>query len=525
MSLRRAVWDVVRAAAASRRVVERSEPQQLARRPRVSRSDYGYAAGEWSNLTADWSLTPLTMYAQVTQQLNNLRGRARREVANNDYARRYVGLLRNGVVGPDGFMLQAQFQNPDGSLDRVANQAFEDHWKKWSLDPEACDVRGRLTFPQMCNQLVGQLPADGEFLLRRWARGPMGLQYQVLEPMLLDVNHKTELPNGNLIRCGIELDPFLRPVAYHLSERTEYYLPSGRRERVPASEIIHGFIDLGVDQLRGLPWLSGPMQRLHMLGGYEEAAVINARYGASKMGIIQRGESEYTGERDKKGNGIEELTPGTIEEIGPNDTWHSWDPSYPTGEFGDFVKAQLRGVASGLMMSATSLSQDLAGVSYNSLRHDRLETSDTFKLLQDWFANALLRPVYTDWLAIQLLRGIPIPRRGGGSRPANVAALEKYKRVRWQGRRWQWVDPLKEVQSVKEQLALGIISPQAVMREAGRDPEEVWRELAEAEAQGWTPPASGTSKPDDESETDGDDGAATTEPEPGAEGDGSNQSD
>lgn len=441
----------------------------------------GFAAAEVDNLTWDWSMTPQTTYSLVTQQLTNLRARARVEARRNDYAVRAIGMIKNGVVGPDGFQLQCMFTDPGGTLDKVANQAFEDHWHRWAENPEAVDVRGHFDFAQLCNHLVGNLPTDGEFFLRRWRRGPMGIQYQVIEPMLLDVQHQDELPGGVTVRCGIELDPFLKPRAFYFSERTDYYYATGRRIRVPADEIIHGFIPIGIDQLRGLPWLSTPMMRMHMTNGYEEAAVVNARYGASKMGFITRGEERYRGATDAAGRPIEELTPGAIQELGPNDHFEGFSPDYPRGEFQDFVRQMLRGVASGLQLSYPTLANDLEGVNYNSLRHDALESRDVFMALQAWFKSVVLRRIYADWLVVQLARGVPIPRRAGGSRPANPARLDHYSQVRWQGRRWQWVDPAKEIAAAREALEMKVTSRAQIMRERGMDPETIWREVEEEE--------------------------------------------
>lgn len=474
-----------------------------------------FAAAEFTNLTFDWAMSPQTTYQLVHQQLNTLRARARVEARRNDYVARYISMLKTGVVGPDGFQLQCMFTNPAGDLDELANSAFEEHWKKWACDPENCDVRGQFDFAQICSQLVGSMPTDGEFILRRWERGPMGLQYQVIEPVLLDVQHQDDLPNGRVIRCGIELDQFLKPIAYWFNKRTDYYYATGDRYRVPAGQIIHGFLPIGIDQLRGLPWLSGPMQRLHMLGGYEEAAIINARYGAAKMGFIRRGDSSYKGPTDTTGRPIDELTPGTIEELGPDDTFEGFDPTYPATEFADFVKQQLRGVASGLNASYPTLANDLEGVNYNSLRHDALESRDVWRALQEWFKTVAMRRVYEDWLTTQLVAGIPIPRaRGGGARPANPLRRDKYRRMRFQGRRWQWVDPAKDMAANQTALELKLTSRSRIIREQGLDPEDVFREIAEEEkrfgpivakgANGNTNENTGKSEPDDGSESDDD---------------------
>ncbi len=446
---------------------------------RPNQMDRTWLAGQYDDLTADWAITPQWAYS-LTHYLSNLRARARSEYRTNDFARRYVGLLKSGVVGPNGFTLQAQFEDPRGR-DMVASQAFEKHWKRWAQDPRACDVRRVQTLTEMCHQWMLCLATDGEVFVRVRRSGPWGFSLQTIEPLTIDHTYMDELPNGNVVRFGVEVDGNNAPVAFYKNTGNArdfpYPYPTGERERIPASEIYHLYLLESIDQVRGFPWLSTPMYRMHMLGGFEESALINARAGAAKMGFKkQRDPERYQGEGGI-GAGVEETPPGlAVDYLNENEEWVAYDPTYPTGDFKDYVQQMLRGVASGLEMSYPTLANDLAGVNYSSLRHDALTERDTYMRLQNWMADHLLTPLYNDWLSIQLMRGIPIPRNGGGSRPANVASIEKYRDIRWIGRRWQWVDPQKEIQAAAEAVQLGVTTRAQIIRDNGRDPDEVFEE-------------------------------------------------
>lgn len=461
-----------------------------------------WAASEWSDLTADWPLSTPTGFQLVFQGLGNLRARARYEYRRNDYARRFVGMLKNGVVGPDGFALQCQFEDPRGP-DEVANDAFEAHWRKWANDPNNCDVQRRSTFTQQCRQIVGQLAMDGEILIRKWTRGPMGFQLQVIDPVLLDVTYHDRLPNGNRVSFGIEIDGFGGALAYWFSNVNEWGHQSSDRVRVPADQVHHVYLTEFADQLRGIPLLATPSMRMHMVAGYENAALIAARVGAGKMGFIKRREPElYTGEQNVHGGAVDSVEPGTIGELSADEDWVPYDPTYPTGEFSDFVRQTLRGVASGLEVSYPTLANDLEGVNYTSLRHDSLTERDIYSGMQRWLIDTLLMPLWRSWLDVQLIRGVPIPKSGGGSRLALVQRREKYEKIRWQGRRWQWVDPLKEVQAAEKAISLGIETRAQCIRDRGRDPEEVFAEW-EREIERFGPVA-GSKTPTQEPEPDGD---------------------
>ena len=78
------------------------------------------------------------------------------KVKNNDYAKKFVGMVQNNVVGPDGFRLQVRIEDRPGVPDRLASAAIEAAWADWC---KAADITGthRTTFHPL------QLPTK-----RRW---------------------------------------------------------------------------------------------------------------------------------------------------------------------------------------------------------------------------------------------------------------------------------------------------------------------------------------------------------------------
>lgn len=439
-----------------------------------------YPAGEWDDLTADWLQTPIPAYQVMHSQLSVLRGRARNEYRKNDYAKGFVGMLQTGVVGPKGFTLHTMFKNPDDQVDKVAGRAFEKHFKKWSK-PRNCDVRGLQSFAAMQRTWMAQLAVDGEIFVRWFNRGPMGYQLQTLDPMLVDLQYNDiNSQTGNRIRFGVELDEFGAPVAFYFNTAVEFTYQTGERVRVPASQIYHCYLVEFVDQYRGVPWIATPSYRMHMLDGFEEAALVNARAGANKLGFRKTLEPERlsgdTDEGAREQREIEASFPGLIDELGENETFETHDPTFPTGDYADYVKQCLRGIAAGLQVSYPTLAKDLEGVNYTSLRHDALNERDVYMALQNWLGEHLLERIYNDWLMVQIPRGIPIPRNGGGSRMASPGRMEKYREVEFQGRRWKWVDPQKESAGNKTELEMATTTRAQIIRDKGLDPEELFDE-------------------------------------------------
>ncbi|CAN8142216.1 hypothetical protein THIOSC15_3450015 [uncultured Thiomicrorhabdus sp.] len=227
-----------------------------------------------------------------------------------------------------------------------------------------------------------------------------------------------------------------------------------------------------------MPQAAAALTRLNMLGGFEEAALVNARAGATKMGFITMPEGgDYAGVGDSvdaDGSQIDEAAPGEWHTLPAGAGVENYDPAYPSNEFGVFVKSMLRGIAAGLGISYHTLANDLEGVNYSSGRLGELADREVWKGIQDWFIEQFMTPVFEVWLQTELKAGnIRLPN-------GSLLPYSKYSKLNapvWQARRWQWVDPQKEMNAPEKAIDLGLKSRSEIIREMGRDPNEVWREI------------------------------------------------
>lgn len=469
-------------------VTERS----IQKRPRQPQLKRAYGAAQSSNLTSSWTTAAKTADQVVYQNLRVLRARSRDQFEGNDFARRFVEMVKTHVVGPDGFNLQATVEGRDGKLDTVANDAIEREWKSWQRS-RTSHAPGHLHFTDFCRLAMGALATDGEVIIHRRLGSKYGAyQYALtfIDPVLLDVLYNEDLRNGHRVRFGIEYDEDDRAVAYYFAKSSHLpYLPHGEKEyrRVPAEEITHLYISERVGQRRGIPWLATPLLRMQMLDGYSEAAVTAARLGAAKAVFYRSdgdGDPDLSGIATLEENGqlVEEIDPASANILPPGVIPDAYDPTYPHQQFDSFVKAQLRSIAAGLGVSYHKMANDLEGVNYSSGRLGELEDRELWKRLQNWMIESFIRPLYEDWLALQLKLGtITVPTRTG---PMPLSGtFDRYARVSIQGRRWEWTDPQKEANGNKINLDNYLTSPQRVLRNAGHDPEEIvnewkkWRQM------------------------------------------------
>jgi lambda family phage portal protein len=443
-----------------------------------------YSGAAATRLTAGWSAANQHPDIEIAGALATLRARARELERNDDYARRFFNLLKTNVIGPHGIKLQSKAKDRNGGLDTWANEQIEAAWKEWGK-PKFCSVTGTLSRNELCKLVLGSVARDGEILVRKvapWSGNPHRFALQLIEADQLDENFTGTLPNGNVATMGVEKDRWKRPVAYWLlSEHPGSAAGYARSERirVPAEEIIHLFIAERVNQTRGVTWLASPAERIKMLNGYEEAELVAARVAASKMGFFTTptGEEYLGDERDEDDTGaadrvpISEAEPGTFEQLPEGVDFKPWSPEHPVAAFADFEKAILRGIASGLNVSYVALANDLEGVSYSSIRSGELADRDHWRMLQGWFIDHFVEPVYEGWLTWWLT---------SGATRLPLSKFDKFHAPAWHPRGWAWVDPAKESAAAASDVKNGFKALAAVAGERGDDLEEIFADNAKA---------------------------------------------
>jgi len=468
----------------------------FARTPPVRTQQRNYAAAQVNRLTQGWSTTSASANSDIHRSLDAVRARSRKLANDDEYVKFWLSKVTTNVIGPTGFRFQARVYDVPGKPDRAANDAIESAWDRF-CKKGVCDVSGRSSMTGLQQLAIKAAARDGE-ILGQFVRGKdagnvFGLAIQMLDADRLDTSFNRTAERGiNAIRMGVEINAYGRPVAYHLrgahpgeTYQTNTGYQYATRERILAEDIIHEFVSDRPEQVRGMPWAHAAMIRLNNLGGYEEAAVIAARVGASKMGFFTTpdGQAEVVSTGvDADGTDSPGLSmdadPGVFQSLPEGVAFTPFDPDYPAAMYADFVKANLRGIASGLGVAYHSLANDLEGVSFSSIRSGTLEERDAWMLIQTWFAESFLDRIQAEFIRTALAFGqIKLPN--GSTLP--LAKIDKFAAHTWQGRRWEWVDPLKDIEADVAAINAGLKSPQSVAAKMGLDYEDLLIEIKDAE--------------------------------------------
>jgi len=444
-----------------------------------------FKAANRDRLTADWLSAGGDINQELKTQLHILRARARSQEQNSNLARRFLRLNEIHIVGPDGFNLQVKGKQKNGKLDSKGNKQTESEFKKWAKRG-VCEISGRHSFKEIERISIRTAARDGECLIRMHdvkpsRRNPWGFVVELLDPARLDHRLNEDLKNGNRVRLGVELNQANRPVAYWLKrgKRDGLINHDEKHERVPAENLIHWFNSERPEQLRAATWMCSAMLTMNHIEEYQEAAIVAARAGASKMGFYTSPDGNAHAVADnQEGEGddtdlIEEFDPGTIGMLPEGYGFTGFDPKYPHEAYGSFLKVNQHDIAMGLDVSYHSLTGDLESVSFSSIRSGSLEERESWKVKQDSFAAGVLEVIFMRWLNMAVLNG-----RVGDNLPQDIA-LERFSEHHWKGRRWAWVDPLKDIQATVMAINAGLTSPQRAADTLGVDIDELLDEIAE----------------------------------------------
>lgn len=465
---------------------EESKPEKKVTRVvrQMLKKRNGFVASIINNFTEGWATSSITADQLIAKDLKTLRARSREQYYNNAYAKRFVNMCKVNVVGESGIVIQSKIIDSKQKPDKAAQKAIEREFQNWAKRAKNCDYKHRSNFIDIQNMIITSLVVDGEAFVKIVPSGKYGFSLKIIDSELIDINYFDSLNNGNFIKFGIEYNAAGRAVAYYVNSNPIKGSPHGseyvavERSRVSADEMLHIFINELPDQNRGIPWMAASLSRLKMLDGFEEASLVNARVSASKMGFfISENGDEYKGEGGD-GDLTTNAEAGTFEQLPDGMRLESFDPNYPQGEFEVFCKQVLRGVSSGFGVAYNTLGNNLEGVNFSSIRHGALEERDMWKAIQNVLISQAIMPVYESWLERQYeLQTIKI--YNASATPISLNRdFDYYLAATYQGRRWDWVDPYKDIQAKKEEYLLNATSLTAIVREKGRDLEDVLEERA-----------------------------------------------
>jgi lambda family phage portal protein len=452
----------------------------------------GFNAAKMGRLTMDWPTASRSADQDLLVDLRRLRARARNQAINSPIAGKFLSMVRSNVAGQNGVRLTfkvpqvRQRKTKNGiPLDEAANAELRRAWHEWGKKG-SCTVCGRYSLREVERLIVENTGRDGEQFIRKVyvpkSVNPFGFQIQLIDADQVDDTYNLMgRADGTQVRMGVEVDQYQKPLAYHIFKGNPYEASFGSslRTRVPADQIIHWLIAHRTGQTRGYPWMAAGMNQLNMLDGYFLAELSRSRINASMLMSIETDKDADEDADEIEADGINtdgskaiDLGFGSALDLsGTGAHLQDHTPSSPNNAFDPFIKQSGRLIASGLNVPYHSLFNDLSGVNYSSARIGELEVRDFWMELQTSLIDNMLEPIYEAWLGSALLnRAVELP-------------LEDRKRftgesIKWEPRRWPWIDPLKDVQANTLLVQNGFDTHEHILNSTGHDLEDTYASLA-----------------------------------------------
>ena len=437
----------------------------------------GYEGAATGRRLASWQPGEEGANALLFRDASLMRSRSRDLVRRNTWAANALDSLVANLIGTG---IKPQSTHPDP----VLKEQIQSLWLDWTKEADTHDLCG---FYGLQALVARAMIEGGEVLVRFRNRTDQDglvvpLQLQVLEPEHLPASLNQDLPNGNRVRAGIEFDKTGRKVAYHLyrehpGEKPMLY-QSGDMARVPASEVCHIFKPLRPGQIRGEPWFAQALIKLHELDQYDDAELVRKKTAALIAGFITKPDpdlgvgGEEGKEPDEDGAAPVTWAPGTMQVLLPGEGITFSDPADVGGQYGEFMRTQLRAIAVGLGLTYEQFTGDLTGVNYSSIRAGMLEFRRRMEQLQRMvLVHQFCRPVWQRWMDQAVLSGAL-------AMPEYQKKWRAYQAVKWIPQGWVWVDPLKEFNAVVLAIRSGLLSRAEAVSTYGYDIEEIDREIA-----------------------------------------------
>ncbi|MCL1038342.1 phage portal protein [Shewanella submarina] len=432
---------------------------------------------------------PQTPDTLVNALLRKAKGHARNQYYTNEFAKRAVQLITDGVCGADGFTLRSRATDTRYQPDDIARLAIQTAFTNWCR-PKHCDLRQGQSFTDITRSIVDALCYDGEAFIRLHYDKRVGLRLELIDSLFIDISKKdaiTSTAKGNYVRFGIEYNQKDQPVAYYVkknagsdSDLTSGYA-IGSYERVTADKMLHVFQREWVGQRRGFPILFTSANTLEQGDEYTDYALQAAKFGAQFRMFAEVDKDLTDMMFDANGNVIEAEVAAAPNDVTVMPKGYSIKTSareYPASQYDGFISRILRRCFAGVGLDYSIAANDLAGVNYSSLKVGSDTQKTRFMAIQRLLIDQFLTPVFDEWMEYQhSLQLIKIKNK------ALSKALFFYLPHEWYGRRWSALDPAKQATAYEKGLAANTTSVSAIIRETSqRDPIEVFKEIAEERA-------------------------------------------
>ena len=363
----------------------------------------------------------------------------------------------------EGFAFKPAVRRSDGSLDTEINNIIKAKFQEWC---EHAEVNGRDTFGDIQRLMVRQLCEVGEaILLHDYRDGQYRLQ--MFEPDCIDTSAMADN-----VDQGIEFDVDTNEFkAFHFRSLYSTDEIANRRYRIDADRVTFLYRPLRPWQRRGISPLVQCIFLAADLDEYMHNELAAHQMAARWLAFVTDPNADIMPPTEKtrpeylENLTIEHMPPGKSVQLAPG-------VARPTAGMETFKNIFLKLVAAKLKVPFHLISNEYAGLNYNTLREMRNNFQHCEKPEWQYLTTHLLNAVYRRWMDFSVLKGdLRLPGYYDDQR--------NYQSVFWMPPGLESVDLLRDIKGVIAASQAGMYDPQDWIMSTGEDPEEVMDGLAE----------------------------------------------
>lgn len=417
--------------------------------------------------------------------LDVVQRRVLHEVRNNPVAGRIVDVIVRTTIGT-------------GLVPKITDPALRKLWKRWC---KKAGADGRLTFDALMALAMREVAVKGEVFMRHRTRFmedvtagfvPVPYQTQVLGSEYCPLTRPGETlvtdPKADF-RSGLFFDPIGRREAYlfltkHPRGGDLSALSRDDTTVVPAYQIMHVYQDREVGQLRGEPWLVRSLIRLHELDEYMDAELAKKKSAAklttfykspeSRVGqqMIEGADGELEVVEDDFSFVPDRIDAGAQMILPPGWSVENHRASEVGGDFEVFTRKVLMEACAAAHAPYELVTGDFSMTQERMVRFFYKTTYEqTVAARREMLISQAAAPIFFQFVKHAVEAGIWTPPAG--------EAWEDHAEPEWSGMPMPYPNIIQEYNAKAIAVKEGLQSLSGAIREFGRDPDEVAREMRE----------------------------------------------
>ncbi len=471
--------------ASARRIsARRRRPSMGMQRPLRRKDPFGYVGGESAIEGVGYDVTLPDRTRRAFAMVAGLMASADRHLSKSTLSKlREICRAHDRQSGIFSGMLDTACDNIWGSNfgfipateDNDLDKEIEDYIGL-RMEKRYADAAGLRSFARIGSDSTRALWTDGDILHAKQPNGSV---------MTFEAHENESPPGLPRIVLGVEKAKSGRHTAYWVRQVKAYGTGGSQRadkhRRIPASRVFRAAFMKRFSQTRGVPFAAAVLSFASRFTNYIDfeavAAEINSMLGyqinkeptdADITGNTPPGTttSEETDGEEGVFDKLQRMEPGMVFDLAEGEKIAMIGAERPGSNFDAYITTCCRIIGVGVGLPLELFLKDFSKTNYSSARASLAEARRSFRRWQRIMQDDLCGP----WYRWQIARGI-----ASGALPAD----ERCYKMECNWPVWEYLDPEKDARANVMQVGTMTKSPIEVIRERGRNPRQVVKEIAE----------------------------------------------